>query len=83
MEWQLEQFLSERVERGRTLLAESEEHRGSTDLQVCVGSGAGGAARAAAGQCRGGSQQTACQHCHNLLALIWVLAQSLCPAEVC
>ena len=34
MEWQLEQFLAERVERGRKLLAESEEHRGSTDLQV-------------------------------------------------
>jgi hypothetical protein len=41
MDWQLEQFLAERVERARKLLAESEEHRGSTDLQVCVGSGAG------------------------------------------
>ena len=34
MEWQLEQFMAEKVERGRKLLAESEEHRGSTDLQV-------------------------------------------------
>ena len=33
--------MSEKVERGRTLLAESEEHRGSTELQVCAGHGAG------------------------------------------
>ena len=37
MAWQLDQFLAEKVERGRKLLAESEEHRGSTDLQVRVG----------------------------------------------
>ena len=34
MVWQLEQFLQERVELGRRLMAESEDHRGSTDLQV-------------------------------------------------
>ena len=50
MAWQLEDFLLERVERGRTLLAESEEHRGSPDLQVGVGSGAVGAAAAGSGQ---------------------------------
>ena len=48
MEWQLEQFMSEKVERGRTLLAESEEHRGSTELQVGVGGRAGGRAAAVA-----------------------------------
>ena len=37
MPWQLEQFLAEKVERGRKLLVESEEHRGSTDLQVARG----------------------------------------------
>jgi hypothetical protein len=44
MAWQLGQFLAEKVERGRKLLAESEEHRGSTDLQVRVGAprGVGG-----------------------------------------
>jgi hypothetical protein len=31
---EFEQCFEERVERGRALLAESEEHRGSTDLQV-------------------------------------------------
>ena len=35
MPWELrEEFLRERVERGRRLLAESEEHRGTGDLQV-------------------------------------------------
>ena len=34
MAWQLGEFARERVERGRRLLAESEEHRGSPDLQV-------------------------------------------------
>jgi hypothetical protein len=34
MVWALEQFLQERVERGRRLLEESGDHRGSTDLQV-------------------------------------------------
>ena len=50
MEWQLEQFMAERVERGKKLLSESEEHRGSTDLQVCAGRG--GAAVAAAAGCQ-------------------------------
>ena len=34
MAWQLEQFLAEKVERGRALLVESETHRGSIELQV-------------------------------------------------
>ena len=34
MAWQLEQFLAERVERGRALLVESDAHRGSLELQV-------------------------------------------------
>ena len=33
-EWELEEFLTENLERGRRLLADSEEHRGCTDLQV-------------------------------------------------
>jgi hypothetical protein len=52
MAWQLDQFLAEKVERGRKLLAESEEHRGSTDLQVRAGwAGSGGLAAAAAAGC--------------------------------
>jgi hypothetical protein len=34
MAWQLGEFARKRVERGRRLLAESEEHRGSPDLRV-------------------------------------------------
>lgn len=34
MPWQLPEFEQERVERARKLLRESEEHRGSLDLQV-------------------------------------------------
>jgi hypothetical protein len=39
MAWQLEQFLAERVERGRALLVESEADRGSLELQVCPSGG--------------------------------------------
>ncbi|PSC69025.1 MYND finger [Micractinium conductrix] len=35
-EWELEEFLTENLERGRRLLADSEEHRGCTDLQRFV-----------------------------------------------
>lgn len=34
MPWQLDEFVRERLEKGRRLLAESEDFRGSTDLQV-------------------------------------------------
>lgn len=34
MPWQLPPELAERVQRARRLLAESEEHAGSTELQV-------------------------------------------------
>ena len=34
MPWQLNEFVRERLEKGRRLLAESEDFRGSTDLQV-------------------------------------------------
>ena len=40
MPWQHEPFLAERLERGRRLLAESEEHRGAADLQVGRAAGA-------------------------------------------
>ncbi|KAL4434339.1 hypothetical protein ABPG75_000780 [Micractinium tetrahymenae] len=36
MPWQLDEFLAERVARARCLLAESEEHRGSTDMAEFV-----------------------------------------------
>lgn len=44
MPWHLDEFLQEKVERGSRLLSESEQHRGSTDLQV----GGGMAVEAAA-----------------------------------
>lgn len=34
--WELPEFLKERVERGRRLLAEREEYRGSADLQAFI-----------------------------------------------
>ena len=37
MAWQLPQELAERVRRARRLLAESEEHAGSADLQASAG----------------------------------------------
>lgn len=33
--WKPDEFLAERVECGRRLLEDSEEHRGDADLQVC------------------------------------------------
>lgn len=38
--WQPDELLAERVERGRRLLAESEEHRGDADLQAWHGGSA-------------------------------------------
>lgn len=35
--WQPDEFLAERLERGRRLLAESEDHQGDVDLQAGVG----------------------------------------------
>lgn len=47
--WQPDEFLAQRVEHGRSLLAESEEHRGDVDLQARGRRWAAAAAAAAVG----------------------------------
>ena len=58
--WQLEEFMAEKVERARRLLAEPGEQQGSADLQARAGALGGGCGRPGGTLVRGGERRLSC-----------------------